>query len=65
MLLFSLFTAFGALIWVVVLALLGYWLGNNQEILATYLHEITIGIVFLCLVFVGIYFFLLRKFKKK
>jgi membrane protein DedA with SNARE-associated domain len=64
-LLFSLFTAFGALIWVVVLALLGYWLGNNQEILATYLHEIIIGIVFLCLVFVGIYVLLLRKFKKR
>jgi membrane protein DedA with SNARE-associated domain len=65
MLLFSLFTAFGALIWVVVLALLGYWLGNNQEVFATYLHEITIGIVFLCLVFVGIYVLLLKKFKKR
>lgn len=65
MVLFSLFTAFGALIWVVVLALLGYWLGNNQEVFATYLHEITIGIVFLCLVFVGIYVLLLKKFKKR
>ncbi|WP_457570493.1 DedA family protein [Desulfovulcanus sp.] len=65
MILFSIFTAFGALIWVVVLAFLGYWLGNNQEVFATYLHEITVGIVSLCLFFVGVYILLLRKFKKR
>jgi len=43
--LFALFTALGAGIWVLVLALLGYWFGKNQEILMPYLHRATWGAV--------------------
>ena len=40
--LFCLFTAFGAGIWVAILALVGYWVGNNEEMVSTYLNRIAI-----------------------
>ncbi|RLB05366.1 MAG: DedA family protein [Deltaproteobacteria bacterium] len=43
--LFCLFTGLGAGIWVVILALVGYWVGNNQEVISAYLHRIGIVIV--------------------
>jgi len=39
---FSLFTALGAGIWVVVLAVLGYLVGSNQALVTRELHRITI-----------------------
>ena len=47
---FSIFTAFGAGIWALVLTLLGYFIGENQELIDTYLKQITIAIVSLMLV---------------
>lgn len=41
---FALFTGLGAGIWVTVLALLGYFIGNNQELFKRSLHQITIYI---------------------
>ena len=41
---FALFTALGAGAWVTVLAYLGYFIGNNQELLKKSLHQITIYI---------------------
>lgn len=38
--LFSLFTGLGAGIWVVVLAVVGYTIGNNQELVNRYLHQV-------------------------
>ena len=38
---FTLFTALGAGIWVVVLAFLGYLLGDNQALLEEHLHTVT------------------------
>jgi len=43
--LFCLFTALGAGLWVVMLALLGFWFGKNQEMLVPYLHRATKGAV--------------------
>ena len=40
--LFVIFTALGAGIWVTILALLGYLIGNNQELIGRYLHEATL-----------------------
>lgn len=40
---FTLFTALGAGAWVAVLTFLGYLLGEHQELLARYLHVITLG----------------------
>ena len=39
---FSLFTALGAGVWVIVLASLGYFLGSNEDMVKEYLHTATI-----------------------
>ncbi|MEO1928432.1 MAG: DedA family protein [Nautiliaceae bacterium] len=39
---FTLFTALGAGIWVVVLAMLGFFIGENQELIHKYIKEITV-----------------------
>jgi len=53
---FSIFTALGAGIWALILTLLGYFIGENQELLHTYLQEITIGVVILLIVLVFVYY---------
>jgi len=53
--LFCLFTGLGAGIWVATLALVGYWVGNNQEIVAAYLHRIVIVAVVLSFLIVLLY----------
>ena len=64
--LFITFTTLGAGIWVVVLALTGYLIGNNQELIGQYLHQIMIGIAFLCLVLiVGYVFFSKKRLKRQ
>ncbi len=42
---FSTYTALGAGIWALILTLLGYFIGENQELIDTYLKQITISIV--------------------
>ncbi len=39
---FTLYTAFGAGIWALILVLLGYFIGENQKLIHTYLKEITL-----------------------
>ena len=60
-LLFSIYTTLGAGIWVIVLALLGYFLGNNQYLIKEYLHQITIAVVAIIAVVLGIYFWVKRE----
>lgn len=50
--LFSLYTALGAGIWAFILTMLGYFIGENQELIDTYLKEITIVAVFLMLIII-------------
>jgi len=50
--LFAAFTALGAGIWVIVLALVGYYIGNNQALVGRLLHEIGLGVVVFCLLLV-------------
>ncbi len=52
---FSLYTALGAGIWSMVLIMLGYILGKNQELITTYLHQITLGVLGALMVLVFIY----------
>jgi len=40
---FTVYTALGAAIWMIVLTFLGYFLGTNQELIELYLGQITIG----------------------
>lgn len=42
---FSLYTALGTGIWALILVVLGYTIGQNQELLDTYLHQITLTVV--------------------
>lgn len=58
---FVFFTTIGSLIWIVVLAYLGYFFGANQEVLEKYYSQIGIG--FLILGFLIFAFFYFRKKK--
>jgi len=42
---FSLYTAMGAGIWALILTLLGYFIGENQELIDIYLKQITMAVV--------------------
>ena len=57
---FSLYTTLGATVWVTILALLGYFLGSNQELISQYLKDITI-ITFVAIVIISIIYV---KYKK-
>ncbi|QOP45068.1 DedA family protein [Sulfurimonas paralvinellae] len=59
---FTLFTLLGAGIWALILVLVGYFIGENQELIKAYLREITI-IVFI--VVVGLLLIYFRYHKKK
>jgi len=58
---FSLYTSLGAGIWVLVLALLGYFLGANQQLLHQYLREITIAAAGFVVVSFAVYFAIRRR----
>ena len=53
---FSLYTSLGAGIWVVVLVLIGYFLGSNEHLVSEYLSTATIialvGVLFITLFYV-------------
>ena len=58
---FVLFTTLGSLVWVSILATLGYVAGSNQELLDTYFGEIKWALLFIGLIWV--YFTFIRKRK--
>ncbi len=60
---FSLYTSLGASIWVIILTLLGYFIGANQTLIDEYLQIIIISI--LALLFIGILFYIRLKMKKE
>lgn len=62
---FSLFTALGSGIWVIVLAVVGYAVGSNEDLLNQYLHRITIAVVAVCVVLGSVYFAFQKKKKNK
>ncbi len=63
--LFAAFTGLGAGLWVIVLALVGYYIGNNQELVQHYLHQILIGIGLFAVVLVAGYVFLKRRSQRE
>ena len=52
---FTIYTGIGSGIWVVILTLLGYWVGGAGEAMKRELHKITIGLVIFCAAIVTIY----------
>lgn len=59
---FCIYTSLGAGIWVAILLALGYYIGENEELITEYLHLITLAL----LAFVGVlslwyYFVKVRK----
>ena len=57
---FSFFTALGSLIWILVLVGLGYFIGENQELIHKYLKEITI----ITLIVLSFIIFIYYKYQK-
>jgi len=52
---FCLYTSLGAGIWVIILALLGYYIGNNKDVLNEALHSVSIGLILFCSTIIVIY----------
>ena len=62
--LFTLFTSLGAGIWALILILLGYFIGENQELISHYLKQITLTIL-LILLALGAWYTFYQKSKNK
>lgn len=58
---FSLYTALGAGLWALILTLLGYFIGENQELIDTYLKQITVAVVALMVVLLAVYYLYQKK----
>lgn len=58
---FVFFTALGSFIWVSILVFLGYFLGQNEELIKIYLNKILI----ICFIIIGLSSILYIKFRKK
>jgi len=52
---FSLYTTLGAGMWAFVLTMLGYFIGENQELIDTYLKQITMVVLVVIVLFVSWY----------
>lgn len=52
---FTIYTGLGSGIWVIILTLLGYWVGGAGEAMERELHKITIGLVLFCAITVAVY----------
>ncbi|MBI4683216.1 MAG: DedA family protein [Nitrospirae bacterium] len=59
---FSLYTLMGAGIWVTILTYIGYFIGENQELIMKYSHQALIGVVIVSCVII---YFYIRAHKKK
>lgn len=61
---FSLYTALGAGIWVIVLVALGYLIGTQEELLSEYLHLATL-VALLCVVLITLFYIIRHKRRQK
>jgi len=61
---FSVYSALGAGIWVIVLVALGYLLGSNEALISEYLHTATV-ITLACVVFITAFYVIRNKRKKE
>ncbi len=61
---FSFFTAMGAGLWVTVLVLLGYWIGENQSLIELYFKEASLLLLLFAASVVALYVFIHRRRRK-
>lgn len=54
---FCLYTSLGAGIWVIILTTLGYFIGQNEDLIQEYLSFITLGLVILVILGITLYSF--------
>ena len=54
---FSTYTALGAGIWALILVMLGYLIGENQQLIESYLKQITIGVLVVLLLLASWYIY--------
>lgn len=57
---FSLYTALGAGIWALILTMLGYFIGENQELIDIYLKQIVMAVL-VVLVLLGSWYIYYQK----
>ncbi|MDO5114723.1 MAG: DedA family protein [Synergistaceae bacterium] len=62
---FSFYTALGSGIWVVILALAGYFLGSNQELIHQEIKKISLGLIAACAALIVIYIIIYRRKQAK
>lgn len=62
---FSLYTSLGAGIWVIILALLGYYIGENEVLIKAYLHNIIVVLLLLCIIGATLYYWRYQKKQKR
>ncbi len=54
---FTLYTAIGAGIWITILDILGYYIGDNKDLIKNYLSNISIGTIILVVFMIAGYYF--------
>jgi len=59
--LFCFYTSLGAGIWVLILAVLGYYIGGNEDLVKTYLREIVLYLLLACVLGLAIYWYFNRR----
>lgn len=62
---FSTYTALGASIWAFILVLLGYMIGENQELIESYLKQITIATIIILVLLASWYAYIQRNKREK
>ena len=60
---FSIYTALGASIWAFVLTMLGYFIGENQDLIDVYLKQITMAVLFMLFI-IGFWYYKVQKTKE-
>lgn len=58
---FCFYTSLGAGIWVIILTLLGYFIGENEALIKEYLRDIIVMLFIACVIGVGIYWQMQRR----
>ncbi|WP_086282968.1 DedA family protein [Campylobacter devanensis] len=61
---FSLYTTLGAGIWVAILIAIGYYIGDQKELIKEYLTQITISLLIAVAIITIIYLYIQKRFKK-